>query len=300
LNFFVGTGWNESCGTPILPAGSITALNCGSATNNGTLTSGTAASGVSSLVPYTGGNGGTHNGQTVNSTGVSGLTATLAAGTFANGVGSLTYTISGTPSASGTASFALNIGGQSCNILLNVIPNNLSIGSNFGGGIVSYILQPGDIGYVPGETHGIIAAPFDQSSFSVWGCATFSSTSNCDWNTTVVIGGTSAYIGSGQLNTNFIIAGCSTSGIAAQICDALVLNGYNDWYLPSIDEINTIYTNLYLNGLTNMVSDVYTYASSTEADQCAHWVLSTYVAYGLGPTTWNKALGCHVRAIRSF
>ena len=97
-------------------AGSITALNCGSATNNGTLISGTSASGISSLVPYTGGNGGTHNGQTVTSTGVTGLTATLAAGAFANGIGSLTYTISGTPSASGTASFALSIGGQSCTL----------------------------------------------------------------------------------------------------------------------------------------------------------------------------------------
>jgi uncharacterized protein (TIGR02145 family) len=103
-----------------LPVGSLVALNCASATNNGTLTSGTAASGVSSLVPYTGGNGGTHNGQTVTSTGVTGLTATLAAGAFANGTGSVTYTISGTPSASGTASFALSIGGQSCNLNLTV------------------------------------------------------------------------------------------------------------------------------------------------------------------------------------
>ncbi|MFN5493264.1 MAG: hypothetical protein ACK5AQ_03280, partial [Bacteroidota bacterium] len=98
----------------------ITALNCGSATNSGTLTSGTAASGVSSSVPYTGGNGGTHNGQTVSSTGVTGLTATLAAGTFANGNGSLTYTISGTPASSGTASFALSIGGQTCTLTLTV------------------------------------------------------------------------------------------------------------------------------------------------------------------------------------
>ena len=102
------------------PQGSINNLDCGLANNNGTLTTGTAASGVNSLVPYTGGNGGMHNGQTVTSTGVSGLTATLAAGTFANGSGSLTYTITGTPSASGTASFALSIGGQSCNLNLSV------------------------------------------------------------------------------------------------------------------------------------------------------------------------------------
>ena len=100
--------------------GIISALNCTSATNSGTLTAGTAASGVSSSVPYTGGNGGAYSGQTVSSTGVTGLTATLAAGTFANGAGSLTYTIIGTPNAVGTASFALNIGGQSCTLVLIV------------------------------------------------------------------------------------------------------------------------------------------------------------------------------------
>jgi hypothetical protein len=99
---------------------SISSITCGSATSNGTLTSGTAASGVSSNVPYAGGNGGTHSGQTVTSTGVTGLTATLSAGTFAVGSGSLTYTITGTPSTSGTATFALSIGGQTCNLIRTV------------------------------------------------------------------------------------------------------------------------------------------------------------------------------------
>jgi uncharacterized protein (TIGR02145 family) len=67
-------------------------------------------------VPYTGGNGGVHNGQTVISTGVTGLTATLTPGTFANGASNLTYTITGTPASIGTASFALNIGGQACTL----------------------------------------------------------------------------------------------------------------------------------------------------------------------------------------
>jgi uncharacterized protein (TIGR02145 family) len=103
--------------------GTITALNCASATNSGTLTAGTAASGVSSSIPYAGGNGGMHNGQTVTSTGVTGLTATLSAGTFASGSGSLAYAISGTPSGSGTASFALTIGGKSCTLSLTVTSN---------------------------------------------------------------------------------------------------------------------------------------------------------------------------------
>jgi uncharacterized protein (TIGR02145 family) len=56
----------------------------------------------------------------VTSTGVTGLTATLQAGTFANGNGSLTYTITGTPATSGTASFALNIGGKTCTVTRTV------------------------------------------------------------------------------------------------------------------------------------------------------------------------------------
>lgn len=100
----------------VLAVGTIATIACGSATNNGTLNSGTAASGVSSVISYTSGNGGTHSGQSVTSTGVTGLTATLSSGTFANGSGTLTYNITGTPSAAGTATFAINIGGQTCNL----------------------------------------------------------------------------------------------------------------------------------------------------------------------------------------
>lgn len=102
--------------TIVATAGSISSINCNSATNSGTLTAGTATTGVSSSVPYTGGNGGAYNGQTVSSTGVTGLTAVLTAGNFANGSGALAYTIMGTPSAAGTASFMLSIGGQICTL----------------------------------------------------------------------------------------------------------------------------------------------------------------------------------------
>jgi uncharacterized protein (TIGR02145 family) len=114
--------------------GTITALNCSSATNNGTLTATTVASGVTSIISFTGGNGGAHNGQVVTSEGIAGLTATLQASTFANGNGNLTYTITGTPATSGTASFALNIGGKTCTVTRTVAiaPQNptSSYGSN--------------------------------------------------------------------------------------------------------------------------------------------------------------------------
>lgn len=96
------------------PVGAITSLDCTNGRLIGVLTNGQAASGVSFKVPYTGGNSGTHSGQVIASTGVTGLTATLASGSFVNGSDSVTYTISGTPSAVGNASFALNIGGRNC------------------------------------------------------------------------------------------------------------------------------------------------------------------------------------------
>jgi hypothetical protein len=82
---------------------------------------------VNIVIPYSGAFGGTHNGQTVTSTGVTGLTATLAAGTFAIGSGNLTYTITGTPSAEGIASFAINIGGQTCVLTRSVTTPSTTI-----------------------------------------------------------------------------------------------------------------------------------------------------------------------------
>jgi uncharacterized protein (TIGR02145 family) len=105
-------GFSVRCFKEIV--GALGTLNCGGSTTSGTLTNGTAASGVSCSVPYTGGNGGSYAAQTVSSTGVVGLTATLSAGSLANGAGSLIYTITGTPTTSGSASFAITLGGQSC------------------------------------------------------------------------------------------------------------------------------------------------------------------------------------------
>ena len=100
--------------------GKVTSLDCSNAINSGTLTATLTASGATSVISYTGGNSGVHNGQVVTSTGVTGLTATLPAGTFANGNGTLTYTITGTPDTSGTASFTLSIGGKTCTLTLTV------------------------------------------------------------------------------------------------------------------------------------------------------------------------------------
>ncbi|MEY3412058.1 MAG: hypothetical protein RIQ70_744, partial [Bacteroidota bacterium] len=104
----------------VVPVGAITGLTCSSATNSGSLNAGSSAAEVTSVIPYTGGNGGSYTGQTVTSTGVTGLTATLTAGIFASGSSSLTYTITGNPDYEGTASFSLTIGGKSCTLTRTV------------------------------------------------------------------------------------------------------------------------------------------------------------------------------------
>ncbi|QIP14186.1 DUF3500 domain-containing protein [Spirosoma aureum] len=116
----------ESCNTPdnsssVTPtSATVSALSCGSATFSASAVSGTTFTGTAT-VPYTGGNGITYSaGSAVASTGVTGLNATLQAGTLASGAGNLSYAISGTPSGSGTATFALSFGGQSCSLALTV------------------------------------------------------------------------------------------------------------------------------------------------------------------------------------
>ena len=115
-------------GTPAVPdwerlkcrSAVVQTLDCSSAVLTGTLYAGVSASGVSVNMPYTGGNGAVYDAQSVASTGVTGLTATLGAGNLASGAGTLTFSITGTPAVGGTASFALSMGGQSCSLDVTV------------------------------------------------------------------------------------------------------------------------------------------------------------------------------------
>lgn len=75
-----------------------------------------AASNVKSKIIYAKSNGTPYDALTIQSTGVTGLTASLDAGTFDVNGGELEFTITGTPqgTAGGDAIFAITIGGQSC------------------------------------------------------------------------------------------------------------------------------------------------------------------------------------------
>ena len=112
--------WTDGGICPGSP-GRISSLQCESAAAFGTVSQGSPISSLFlTFILYSGGNGGPYAAQSITSTGVTGLTATCAAGTFATGDDSLTYTISGTPASSGYASFALSIGGQTCTFSIPV------------------------------------------------------------------------------------------------------------------------------------------------------------------------------------
>jgi len=148
------------------------------------------------------------------------------------------------------------------------------IGSTYAGGLVFYN---------DGAGGGLVCAESDQSTGAQWGCSG------------TIIGGTSTAMFTGAANTNAIVAGCATAGIAARICYDLVLNTYTDWYLPSRDELQLMYTNLHTQSLGGFSS--LWYWSSSESNVHFAW----FVNFTNGTTSSsNKDNTLRVRAVRAF
>jgi hypothetical protein len=172
---------------------------------------------------------------------------------------------------------------------LTFTATGITIGTPYGGGIVGYVLQSGDPGYVAGQAHGLIAATVDQGT-GPWALAAFQSS---------VVGGTGTAIGTGSANTNAIVAqNGAGSTYAAGLADAYTNTDtgtgvYSDWYLPSKDELNKLYANrVAIGGFAAGY-----YWTSSEGDAWDAWQQH----FGNGSQAdYVKSITASVRAVRPF
>ena len=126
------------------------------------------------------------------------------------------------------------------------------------------------------------AAPSDQSTGIQWYNGNY-----------VVTGATGTAIGTGQANTTAIVTIQGAGNYAAQLCNDLTEGGYNDWFLPSKDELNKLYINRV--GVGGFADNYYW--SSSEYDADFAWYQLFYLGY---QSFINKHLYLRVRAVRAF
>ena len=97
-------------------------LNCGDLVQNeGVLAFNQTVTDFTFQIPYVTDAGGDYEAMDINSSGVQGLTASIAAGTFNEFEGMLEFTLTGTPLFYGTATFQIFIGNRNCTISFEVV-----------------------------------------------------------------------------------------------------------------------------------------------------------------------------------
>jgi len=164
----------------------------------------------------------------------------------------------------------------------------IEIGSYHAGGIVFYIDETGE--------HGLVVAPIigDKVKSDV---VEFYKPVRVEWGPFMLdVSGTDCEIGSGRSNTDLILAATPGLITAASVCRDLTLNGYNDWFLPSLFELNRMYFVLFFKGLFRFDRTQLVW-SSTQASPGSAWAMNFDDGDVYGS---HKNNDYQVRAVRAF
>jgi hypothetical protein len=150
------------------------------------------------------------------------------------------------------------------------------------GGIIRY-----DKGYYSEGWRFIERAPPEAEFEAPWGAYG------------IDIPDTKTGIGYGKRNTQILVEYFKSkgeAGTAAQLCDDLEINGYDDWYLPSKEEL--VYTGSWTEWSHSIPYKKRTWYWSSSQVNCKFTWAKLAVYYDSG--IYNKKYAAHVRAIRYF
>jgi hypothetical protein len=119
---------------------------------------------------------------------------------------------------------------------------------------------------------------------------------NAEWGNAA--GPINTKIGFGKENTNYITMALNSkgeTGKAAQLCRSSIMSGFNDWFLPSMDELVLMYKNLKQNGVGEFSDNYYWSSSQYENTYALTQRFSDGRDFKAG-----KNDKCSVRPIRAF
>lgn len=152
----------------------------------------------------------------------------------------------------------------------------LVLGQKYAGGNIFYLDGTGQ--------HGLTATINDYIVPNPWGC----------FGTLIGTGAQNSGVGYGLSNTQAIINGCNEEYFAASSCSNLYISYYNDWYLPTVEELRLVFQNLIDQNVPGFITDEYW--TSTEYDASKAYFLDN----STGQKKGNKDIWKNFIGIRNF